>query len=252
MPLGDSHVETAFGHLLHHDAERTPRRHRRGNPYDPFIPPGQFEQRLAEHILIARRGPVSRMSEPFARFGIEQPRSVPGALMLFGRLIPFALHRQYVQQFRPGNLFQILQYAGQLLDVMAVHRPEIAKIEAFEQIALLQETSLEGVAHLLDRSPQFREPLQTGPCMVLGLVISFRCRDVEQVLLQGADIRINRHAVVVEHHQQVRIRRPRIVQSLESEAPGQRSVADHRHHFALLPATGRSDRNTQCRRNRRR
>ena len=78
-----------------------------------------------------------------------------------------------------------------------------------------------------------------GPRAVLNFIITLRRRDAEQILLQRPDVRIDRHAVVVQDHEQVGVRGSGVVESLESQSSGQRAVADHGDHLALLAPQSR-------------
>ena len=87
------------------------------------------------------------------------------------------------------------------------------------------------------------------PRAVFYGIVPFRSRNAQQVFFQRAYVRVDRHPVVVQDHQQIGIGRPGVVQSFESQPPGQRSVADHSHRMPPLAAQGRRRRDAQRRRN---
>ena len=105
MSLGYADVEATLRHLGHHPIQRASGRHRGRNADDTVVDPCELQNRLAENILIER------------------------GTAAFGML--------HMQQLRPGYLLQIAQHPGQLDYVVPVDGPEIAEVQALEQVALL-------------------------------------------------------------------------------------------------------------------
>ena len=233
MPFGDAHVETAAGHLAQQNVHRTARRHGGRDAHDALVAARQFQQGFAEHVLITRCAARSR--NPLARVGIETPRGVPGGLVVLGRQVALALDRHHVQQFRPLDVAQRPKRPHQLLEVVTVHRTEIAKIETFEKIALVQQPLLHGVARLLAEPQQPRRMRHQPPQPLFETVVVHRSRDFQQVVFQRSRGLVDGHVVVVENHQQVgALRGPGVVQPLERKPSGHRAVADHGHDLPLL------------------
>lgn len=85
MSFGDTDVETTLRHLFHQNIHRAARRHGGRYPHDPLVGTGQFEQRLAENILVS--GHFGLADDPLARFRVEFARSVPYRLIALGGLI---------------------------------------------------------------------------------------------------------------------------------------------------------------------
>ena len=50
---------------------------------------------------------------------------------------------------------------------------------------------------------------------------------------QGADVRRNRHFVIVQYHQQVGLQMAGMIERFERHAGGHGAIADHRHHLAV-------------------
>ena len=146
-----------------------------------------------------------------------------------------------MQQFRPLDVAQRPKCPHQLLEVVAVHRAEIAEIEAFEQVALVQQPLLHGVARLLAEPQQPRRMRHQPPQPLFETVVVHRGRNFQQVVFQRPRGLVDGHVVVVENHQQVgALRGSSVVQPLEGEASGHRAVADHGHDLPLLaPQFGR-------------
>ena len=137
MSLGYADVEATLRHLGHHPIQRASGRHRGRNADDTVVDPCELQNRLAENILIERGTAAFGMLHPLPGLGIEYARRMPYPLVLFGRPVALALDRQHMQQLRPGYLLQIAQHAGQLDYVVPVDGPEIAEVQALEQVALL-------------------------------------------------------------------------------------------------------------------
>ena len=172
---------------------------------------------------------------------------------MLGGQVAFALHRQDVQQFRPLDVAHRSKCPHQLLEVVAVHRSEVAEIEALEEVALVQQPLFDGVARLLAEAQQPRRMRQDVPQPLFEAVVVHRRGDLQQVVFQRPRGLVDGHVVVVENHQQVRpFRGSGVVQPLEGQAAGHRTVADHSHDVVFLaPQFGRLG-HTESRRDRHR
>ncbi len=120
---------------------------------------------------------------------------------------------------------------------MAVHRAEVAEAQALEKIALLEQCGLHGVLHLLRHTlrvrPELADLTEQFPHLVLHLVVALAGGDVGEVFLERAHVRVDAHAVVVQHHEQVAVGGTAVVERLEGHAGGHRAVADHGHGVAV-------------------
>ena len=238
VSFGDAHVETAVGHLAHQNVHRTARRHGGRDAHHAGVEAGQFQQRLAEDVLVAGR--AAFRGDPLARVGVEAPRGMPHRLIVLGRKVALALYGHDVQQLGSLDVVHRAQRPHQLPEVVAVHRSEVAEIEALEQIALVEHPLLDGVARLLAQAQQTRRMRQQAPQPLLEPVVVHRGRDLQQVVLQRARRLVDSHVVVVENHQQVGpLAGSGVVQPLERQAAGHRAVADHGHDLPpLAPQLG--------------
>ena len=251
MALGDTHVEATRRHGVHEHVHRTPRRHGRRDAHDPRVEPGQFDERLAEDILVTRRG--ARRGDPLARIGIETSGGMPRGLVVLGRQVALALHGHDMQQLGPFDVAQCPKRAHQLLEVVAVDGAEIAEIEALEEVALVQHPLFHGVARLLAEAQQARRMRKDAPQPLLETVVVHRCGDFEQVVLQCAGGLVDGHVVVIEDHQDVgAFAGPGIVEPFEREAAGHRTVADDGHDLVPLAPHFSSFGHAERRRNRHR
>ena len=190
-------------------------------------------RRLAEDILIACRRVARRNT--LARVGVEASGGVPYGLVVLGGGVSLALDRYDVQQLGLGYLFQRREYAYQLLDVVAVDLSEVTEVEALEQVAVLKQSLLDGVAGLLTQAQQRRYVREEVPQTTLETVVVARGRDVCEVALEGARTFVYRHLVVVEYDKYVgRFLLSGIVQALERKSSRHGAVAYDGHDLAFL------------------
>ena len=177
VTLGDTHVEATLGHFVHHNVERTTRRHSGRDTHNAVVAACQIEQRLTENILITRGGIGRSAIQSLARFEVEMTRCVPHRLVLLGGSVTLTLDRQYVQQLGPFDLTQIAQRAHQRGKIVTVDRTEIAEAETLEQIAILQDTLLDDVACLLHRATQCGQRREGIPHAILETIVVARGGD---------------------------------------------------------------------------
>ena len=249
MSFGDTDVETTLRHLFHQNIHRTARRHGRRYPHDPLVGTGQIEQRLSENILIS--GHLGLADDPLARFRIEFARSVPYRLIALGRLIALSFYGHHMQQLGTLDAPQGRQHPHQFRQIMPVDRTEIAEIQTFEQIAVLQQPLLDGIARFLTKPQNSRRMGQNPPQTAFDSVVAPRRRNLDQVVLQSPGSLVDGHVVIVENDQQVGLlARSGVVQPFERQTARHRTVADHGHHLPLLALEFRSFGHTERRRNR--
>ena len=154
---------------------------------------------------------------------------------MLGRKISFALYGHNVQQLGSFDVAQRPERPHQFFKVVAVHGSEVAEIETFEEVALVQQALFHGVARLLAEPQQPRRMRQNAPQPLFEAVVVNRSGDFQQVVFQRPGGLVDGHVVVVENHQQVRaLRCPGIVEPLESQSAGHRPVADDGHHLPLF------------------
>ena len=61
--------------------------------------------------------------------------------------------------------------------------------------------------------------------MLLGHVVSGICRDIQQIFVQSSDITVNGDIIIIKDDEHIRLARSGIVQSLQSQASGQGTIA---------------------------
>ena len=145
MPLSDADVEGALRHLLHHDVHRAARRHGRRHADDAVVLAGQFQQRLAEDILESGWLVGGVLDDALTGLRVKFARRMPDSDILLGRGVAMSFLSVQVQQLRSLHVLQLSQDAHQLLDVVAVERPEVADVHALEHVLLVRDGRLDGV-----------------------------------------------------------------------------------------------------------
>ncbi len=150
-------------------------------------------------------------------------------LVGLGRPIPPALLGPHVDDDRTGHREGAPEGLEQRVDVVARHRADVGDPEVLEQLAGLGEPHdrrAEPATQLEDVHADHRDPLD-GP-VVGALAVAPRARqlDLAQVLRERPDGRADRHLVVVEHDEQLRLALADVVEGLEREAAHHRGVPD--------------------------
>ena len=162
----------------------------------------------------------------------------PGQAALLGRLEALPLHGRHVHHDGPVRVERVAHRLAHRADVVAVDHADVGQVELLEQEArrpvglqrLLQDRAeaLEALAHP-DR--QARQRLLD----VLARVVELRVQpDAVEVAGQSADVRRDRHAVVVQHDHDRQVQPAGVVERLERDAAGQCAVADDRDDLAVL------------------
>ena len=236
MPLGNSHVEAAVGHLLHHDVHRAARRHGRCHAHDVRIPFGQFEQRLTEHLLEFRRLVVALFADALAGIHVKLPRCMPDGRFVLRRLVAVALLRVQMEHLRPLHVLQLAQQSHKFLHVVPVERSEVSDVHALKDVLLMRDGTLQGVAQSDESLAAvfFQIPLAVEPSggFVAQPVVGLVGVQVDEVFLHAAHRTVYRHVVVVEDDEQVVGRRRYVVESFESQSAAHRAVANHGYHLS--------------------
>src|SRR6187402_1374178 len=101
---------------------------------------------------------------------------------------------------------------------MPVDRPKVPQVQRLEKIAAPADKTLDAMLDLggdvTAESTADRQLAQGLPDIILQAVIGLGGSDVGEILLQGAYIRIDAHAIVVQNDEHVRIGNTRVVHGL--------------------------------------
>ena len=139
MPFGYAYVEHSFGHGFLHYAHRAACRHGGCYSHNPVVPACQFEQCLAEYVLVSRSFVAHVFLYELAGFLVELAGSVPCRGFEFGGTESFAFHCVYVQQFRAFHVLYLVQRAHEFGYVVPVHGAEVAYVQSFKDVLLVGE-----------------------------------------------------------------------------------------------------------------
>ena len=225
--LGDADVEAALGMRLGEQIEPGAARHGGGDRDDLGVAVGLLDQRLGEHLGVGGRG---RLGLGLGAGGdVELDHAVILVGRGFRRPVALALLRHDVQQHRAdAGIAHVLQHRQDVVEVVAVDRPDIIEAQLLEQRAAHQEAA--GVLHragdgAVDGAAEAARELLAD---VAQGQVGLARQEPRQIGRHGADRGRDRHVVVVQHHDQARIHGAGIVERLIGHAAGHRAVADHR------------------------
>ena len=237
MLLGDAYVEHAARIRLLEDAHRGAGGHCGRDAYDFGIFGGQFDHRMAEHVLEFHRGAIGMaFAAQRSCGGVEFAGGVPCGRVGLGGREPFPFSGLDVEQTRPAHPLDVVECLYERGYVVAVDRTEIAYVKTLEYILLARQQRFQTVVEAHDcpllAVRHHIEAAQETVERISEVVVSLRGGDVSQVVVERAYIGVDRHVVVVEHNQQVVGRVGGVVQTLERQAAANGCVADYGHHVA--------------------
>ena len=115
------------------------------------------------------------------------------------------------------------------MQVVAGHDADVGDAQVLEELARLCELDdrlAQPLRELEDRRPDDRDPLDRPVVGALALAPRARELDLAQVLGERADGRADRHLVVVDDDEHLRLALADVVERLERQAAHQRRVAD--------------------------
>src|SRR5690606_24236760 len=198
-----------------------------------FVHPGQLHQLMAKDILVSRW--LNRLvffPGNLAGDLIKLARRMPGCCVaVLCRTVALALHRNAMKNLRPLDALEVVQNGDQVIDIMTIDRSEIPEVQRFKEVALAEERCLDSVLYLrydlLGVLTELRQLPKKIPNFVLEFIVRPRRRDVDEIILQRANVGIDRHAVIVEHDKQIRIRYTRVVKSFKCNTSRKRAVTNY-------------------------
>ncbi len=115
MLLGNAHVKNPLRHMMHHNIHRAACGHSRRNAYNFFVLAGQLKDGLAKDRLVFGRHFTIAVLFLYlsACVFIKQPGSMKACLLFLRHIKPFAFYRYAVQEFRSGNVFEVMENFGE-------------------------------------------------------------------------------------------------------------------------------------------
>ena len=159
-----------------------------------------------------------------------------------------------MQQLGTSHLLQLPQHPNQFLHVVTVERTEVAYVHSLEDVLLVRDGTLQGVAQadkpLTAVVFQHAVTLHPSGRLEAYLIIGLVGAHAEQILLHATYRPVYRHVVVIQDNQHVIGRRRCVVEALKSQAATHRSVTDDGHYLPrssfLAPRILRCHRHTKC------
>ena len=249
--LGDADVVVAVRQRALQQVQAGARVHRRGDPDHPLVAVGLGDQRLAEHLRVGgrrrldARSPLDRhrrrrgaVGDRLGLGGMPLLHPLQAAVLGGGKAL--ALDGGAMHDHRSLGRQRLAQRAAQLAHVVAVDHAHVGEVELLPP----QARGPEGLDRLLDVGP---EPLERGtePGRQLGQAALDALAGVPQLRVEpdaveisrhGAHIGRDRHAVVVQNHDDRRSLSAGLVHGLEGHAAGQGPVSGHGHHVPVRSA----------------
>ncbi len=138
--LGDADIEGALGELLLELVEPGAGRHRRGDGDDPVVLARFFDQRVAEHLGVLRRAAFGLRLRAGRDVELDHAVVLVGGSL--GRGVAFALLRHDVNEDRPDlGVAHVAQHRQQVIEIVAVDRPDVIEAELLEQRAASDVTA---------------------------------------------------------------------------------------------------------------
>jgi len=144
--------------------------------------------------------------------------------MVLGGSIALAFGGKHVQDGRARQFASILELLDELLQVVAVHRADVAETQILEQ-----DTGRKQSFDRLLNAPRHREQHPTEAGQPLDVILNIRAEtvvtlvddDVGEVFIYRADRRGYRHLIIVDDNQEVGLlMMPRDVKPLHRRATG--------------------------------
>ncbi len=267
MPTSMYCPGTCFGELV----EAGPPRHRGGDSDHALVPLGlgdegvredrgvggrrRLRRRGLELLGSDRGGGVGfgdrhqlrlRLRLRFSRCGLavddraglrRVPLLHPLEAALLGGREPPALDGVDVDDDRAVGLERLPQRPADVGDVVSVDDPHVGDPELLEEQARRPvglDRRLDLGAEALDAPAEPERQLRQCLLDVLAGVVEPRVEaEAVEVVGQGADVRRDRHAVVVEDDHDRRLQAARLLERLVGDAAGQGAVADHGDDLAV-------------------
>ena len=226
--LGNADIEVALWELCREALHLRSFAHRGCDPHHSLVDSRHVAQPFTEHLRVGRLVGPGRWSDPDV--GIERGgyAVIPDRIRL-RRRVALAFLGDDVQQLGTVERLQVADGGHQCRQIVAVYRPDVVEAELLEQgsrddqpLDMLLRTARE-LPHRRHSAQHFLAAFSYG-----GVELSRE--HPGEVIGQGADVRRDRHLVVVEHHQHVGAEAAGVVERLEGHAAGQAAVADYRHH----------------------
>ena len=249
MPTSKTRSGNVGGQLRH----AGPGRHAGGDADDAPVGAGQLDELVGEDRGVVGRllpGPARRSAtrrrRPSTRSASPVPRascvSARGASVIGGRAAPWkpiwsvSAGRNprpfWVRTWTivgPGRASAGAERLVEGVQVVPGHDPDVGQAEVLEQLSRLGQLDDGGAQPprpLEQRATDHRHLLDRAVVGALALLPGARQLDLRQVLRERPDRRADRHLVVVDDDEHLRLALADVVEGLERQTAHQRGVAD--------------------------
>ena len=207
MAFGNTHVEGALRHLLHHDVHRTSCWHGRSHSHYLWILFCEFKQGFAKYLLEFRRLVLTVFTNTFTSIYVKFSGCMPDGCLVFCRCITISFLRVQMEQLRTFHILQLTEQAHDFLHIMTVKGTEVTDVHALEDILLMRDGTFHGIAQS-DKSLSavfFQITIAVQPFIgfIAQFVIGLAGVEVDEIFLHTSHRTVYRHVVVVEDDEQV-------------------------------------------------
>jgi hypothetical protein len=248
--LGDPDVEVVLGLGDLQQAEAGAGVHRGGDPDDATVAAHLLDHRLPEDRGVLRDGGAGDLAalldgldhgrhpvgDRAGLGGVPLLHALQAAVLRGGE--PLALHGGDVDDHRALRLERRAQRPAQRVHVVAVDDPRVGPVELLpeqarrpERLERLLELRAEALGQRAQAAGQVGEALLHLLAGVPELGVQAHPRERPR---ERPDVRRDRHAVVVEHHDDRGAGAPGLVDRLERDPAGHRPVADDRDDLRVV------------------
>ncbi len=147
-----------------------------------------------------------------------------------------SLHRFNVNQHRPFHILYIPEQFQQFLQIMPVHRAYVFETKLLKHRAMQKK--------VLRTVPRFGKNIISRPSyyghivpklfeMLFQLLVTSVCPQIIQMAADRTHVRINRHLVVIQYHNQVGIFPSGVIQGFIRQSSRHGTVSDYGNHMLL-------------------
>ena len=251
MRFRDADVEEPLRPLFLEDVRPRSRGHGRGDGDEVGVLGRELRERVAEDLRPLRRPGVHGLQP--AGDGIVWRASMILFEIGLGQREALSLLRNHVHDAWPLERLHDVEGVQHLGDIVPVNRSEIAEAELFEQHPRRPQIldALFDVLREVDEllaADEVRCPLDH---MLHALAHAHADRagdDRAEVFVDRADVGRDRHAVIVQHDDDVTARIAGVVEGFVGQAAGHRTVAHNGDDFEFQSLQVASRRHPECRR----
>ncbi len=153
--------------------------------------------------------------------------------IFFRRFVTTAFFRHDVQELRTFQVAHVLERGDQPQHVVPINRANIVKAQLFKECAR-HDHAFDVFFGALEQLFDWRYAREDFLAAFAQRGVKLAGEQLCQMVIQRADVLGNRHFVIVQDNQHVRLDIARVVHGLKGHPGGDGAVADHADGAALL------------------